>query len=163
FKEYSDRLRELRLTYALQEYHTHHLQLEQQVSQQGQTQAELERIATDLSEKQIGLVQMRDELEKRTQRRQNSEYELVQTKAALQSSQQRQQYARQQLAQIAEQLTQFEQDRAALSAKSDQIDAALSAEQSALHHLAEELSNHRQQIDQQQQTFSDTQIQLNQI
>src|SRR5439155_459280 len=28
FKEYSDRLRELRLTYALQEYHTHHLQLE---------------------------------------------------------------------------------------------------------------------------------------
>src|ERR1041385_4362034 len=57
FKEHSDRLRELRLTYALQEYHTHHLQLEEQVSQQGQTQAELERIATDLSEKQLGLAQ----------------------------------------------------------------------------------------------------------
>src|SRR5215218_8510992 len=40
FKEHSDRLRELRLTYALQEYHTHHLQLEEQVSQQGQAQAE---------------------------------------------------------------------------------------------------------------------------
>src|SRR5438552_15019115 len=44
FKEHSDRLRELRLTYALQEYHTHHLQLEEQVSQQGQTQAELEQV-----------------------------------------------------------------------------------------------------------------------
>src|SRR6266480_5434236 len=51
FKEHSDRLRELRLTYALQEYHTHHLQLEEQVSQQGQSQAELEQVATDLSEK----------------------------------------------------------------------------------------------------------------
>src|SRR2546421_1339696 len=163
FREYSDRLRELRLTYALQEYHTHHLQLEEQVSQQGQTQAELEQIATDLSENQLALSQMRDELEKRSQKRQNSEYELVQTKAALQSSQQRQQYARQQLQQIAEQLTQFEQDRAALSAKSDEIDTALASEQSALHHLAEELSSRRQQIDQQQQTFSDTQIQLNQI
>jgi chromosome segregation protein len=163
FKEHSDRLRELRLTYALQEYHAHHLQLEEQVSQQGQAQAELEQLATDLSEKQMGLAHMRDELEKRTQRRQNSEYELVQTKAALQSSQQRQQYARQQLQQIAEQLTQFEQDRTALLAKSEEIDKALTCEQSALHHLAEELSNHRQQIDQQQQTFSDTQIQLNQI
>jgi len=163
FKEHSERLRELRLTYALQEYHTHHLQLEEQVGQHGQSQAELERVATDLSEKQLGLAQMRDELEKRTQRRQNTEYELVQTKAALQSSQQRQQYARQQLQQIAEQLTQFEQDRANLSAKSAEIDASLASEQSALHHLAEELSNHRQQIDQQQQTFSDTQIQLNQI
>src|SRR5436305_5146286 len=55
FREYSDRLRELRLTYALQEYHTHHLQLEEQVSQQGQTLAELEQVATDLSEKQLCL------------------------------------------------------------------------------------------------------------
>src|SRR3954465_14208074 len=163
FKEHSDRLRELRLTYALQEYHTHHLQLEEQVSQQGQAQAQLEQLATDLSEKQLGLAQMRDELEKRTQKRQNSEYELVQTKAALQSSQQRQQYARQQLQQIAEQLTQFEQDRAALLSKSEEVDKSLASEQSALHHLAEELANHRQQIEQKQQTFSDTQIALNQI
>jgi chromosome segregation protein len=163
YQEHSQRLRELRLTYALQEYHTHHLQLEEQVSQQGVAQGQLEQLATDLSEKQIGLAQMRDELEKRSQRRQNGEYELVQTKAALQSSQQRQQYARQQLQQIAEQLTQFEQDRSALSAKSNEVDAALASEQSSLHHLAEELSNHRQQIEQQQQTFSDTQIQLNQI
>ncbi|HEV8606270.1 MAG TPA: AAA family ATPase [Tepidisphaeraceae bacterium] len=163
YQEHSQRLRELRLTYALQEYHTHHLQLEEQVSQQGVAQGQLEQLATDLSEKQIGLAQMRDELEKRSQRRQNGEYELVQTKAALQSSQQRQQYARQQLQQIAEQLTQFEQDRLALCVKSDEVDAALASEQSSLDHFAEELSNHRRQIEEQQQTFSDTQIQLNQI
>src|SRR6476646_5921797 len=80
FKEHSDRLRELRLTYALQEYHTHHLQLEEQVSQQGQTQAELEQIATDLSEKQLGLAQMRDELEKRSQRRKNTNSKWVKPK-----------------------------------------------------------------------------------
>src|SRR5215216_5867468 len=140
YQEHSTRLNELRLTFALQEYHTHHLQLEEQVSQQGQAQAELEQLATDLSEKQMGLAQMRDELEKRTRRRQHSEYELVQNKAALQSSQQRQQYARQQLQQIAEQLAQFDQDRAALLSKSEEIDKALASEQSALHHLAEELA-----------------------
>src|SRR4029434_9426195 len=57
FQEHSERLRALPLTYALQEYHTHHLQLEEQVSQQGQAQGQLEQLATDLSEKQMGLAQ----------------------------------------------------------------------------------------------------------
>src|SRR5688572_30460883 len=155
FQEHSQRLRELRLTYALQEYHTHHLQLEQQVSQQGQAQGQLEQLATDLAEKQMGLAQMREELEKRAQRRQQGEYELVQTKAALQSSQQRQQYAKQQLQQIAEQLTQFENDRSALASKSEEVSKALTSEQEALQRLGEELSEHRKQIEQKQQNFSD--------
>src|ERR1044071_6092862 len=51
FQEHSQKLRELRLTYVIQEYHTLHVQLEENVSKQGQAHGELERIATELSEK----------------------------------------------------------------------------------------------------------------
>src|SRR5690606_24061197 len=116
-QEHPTRLRGLRLTYALLVYHTLHQQREQLASEQGKTHARLEVIATNLSEKQLALNELRHEFDSLSQQKQKGEYELVQTKAAIQSAQQRQQYATQQLQQIAEQLAQFEQDREGLSKK----------------------------------------------
>ena len=163
FQEHSTRLRELRLTYALQEYHTLHGQREQLVSEQGKTQAKLEEIATTLSEKQLALSELRHEFDSLSQQRQRGEYELVQTKAAIQSAQQRQQYATQQLQQIAEQLAQFEQDREGLSKKSTDVTDSLSREEAAYKALTEDLAARRTDIEGRQKAFHDTQLAINQI
>src|SRR5687768_3217695 len=163
FQEHSTRLRELRLTYALQEYHTLHQQREQLVSEQGRTQAKLEEIATNLSEKQLALNELRHEFDSLSQQRQKGEYELVQTKAAIQSAQQRQQYATQQIQQIAEQLAQFEQDRDGLSKKSADVVESLGREEASYKSLTEDLSGRRRDIEDRQRAFHDTQLALNQI
>lgn len=163
FQEHSQKLRELRLTYALQEYHTLHVQLEEHVATQGKTTAELERLTTDVSEKQLALSQMRDQFEQLSRQKQRGEYELVQAGAALEASQQRQQYAEQQLRQIAEQLGQFAQDRAAVTAKSEEVAASLGAEEDSLKQLTEKVAEGRGQIEERQKAFADTQLRLNQI
>ena len=163
FKEHSQRLRELRLTYALQEYSTHHTQLEEHTAAEAKARAELERLTTELAEKQLALAETKRQFEGLSQQKQRADYELVQTQGALESSQQRQGYAQQQLAQIAEQIKQFEQDREVLSRKSGEVASALSGEQEALKRLTGELSEHRRQIEQHQQKFHDTQLELNQI
>ena len=163
FQEHSTRLRELRLTYALQEYHTLHGQREQLVSEQGKTQAKLEEIATTLYEEQLALSELRHEFDSLSQQRQRGEYELVQTKAAIHSAQQRQQYATQQLQQIAEQLAQFEQDREGLSNKSADVTDALSREEASYKALTEDLAARRTDIEGRQKAFHDTQLALNQI
>jgi chromosome segregation protein len=163
FKEHSEKLRELRLTYALQEYHTFHSQLEELVSKEGKAKGELERLTTQLSEQQLELEQVQGRFDEVSRQKQKAEYELVQTTASLQSSQQRQHYAQQQLGQIAEQLKQFEQDRQGLETKAAQVAEALGKEEQSLKALTEEVASHRRQIEQKQQAFHDTQLQLNQI
>src|SRR5687767_14468869 len=163
FQEHSTRLRELRLTYALQEYHTLHQQREQLVSEQGRTQAKVEEIATNLSEKQLALSELRHEFDSLGQQKQRGEYELVQTKATIQSAQQRQQYATQQLQQIAEQLAQFEQDREGLSNKSTEVVESLAREESSYKSLTEDLTARRRDIEERQRAFHYTQLELNQI
>src|SRR5829696_2727607 len=70
FKEHSERLKELRLQYALQEYHTFHEQLEQHVSAEGKARGELEAIANELSEKQQDLERNRTEFDGVSQEKQ---------------------------------------------------------------------------------------------
>lgn len=163
FQEHSQRLRELRLTYALQEYHTLHQQLEEHQSKEAQQKARHEELATELSEKQLALNENRHQYDHLSQQKQRGEYELVQAKAAMHSAQQRQQYAKQQLQQIADQLAQFEQDRAGLTKKSEEVATSLSTEEESLQRLTAEVSSHRQQIEQRQKAFYETQLQLNQI
>src|SRR5687767_14532111 len=146
YQEHTQRLRELRLTYVLQEYHILRQQLDEQASRHGHAQGELDRITTDLSEKQMELEGLRETFDRQSQARQRTEYELVQTKAALQSSQQRQQYAQQQLQQIADQIAQFEQDRATVVKKQEEVASSLSTEEGSLKRLTEEVSDHRRQI-----------------
>src|SRR5438067_1500814 len=73
YQEHSQKLRELRLTYVIQEYHTLHVQLEENVSKQGQAKGELERAATELSEKQLALSAMQSEFDSLSQQKQRAE------------------------------------------------------------------------------------------
>ena len=161
FKEHSERLKELRLGYALQEYYTLQTQLEQHVSTEGRTRAQLEQIEAALGEKNLELQAMRQQHDELAQQKQRGEYELVQTKAGLQSCQQRQHYAEQQLQQIADQIAQFEQDREDLADKAAEVFEHLEAETAKLKSLTEEVSSHRREIEERQQAFQDTQMELN--
>ena len=163
FQEHSLRLRELRLTYALQEYHALHGQHAGLETALLESTQRLEESGARLSEKQQVLGEKRQQFEEQSQVRQRAEYELVQTTAAIQSARQQQQYATQQLQQVGEQLAQLDQDREAARQKGEQTAAALDQESAALERLTAELSEHRKQIEQQQQAFHDGQLQLNRV
>jgi len=163
YQAYSQRLRELRLSYALQEYHALHGQIEEHRAKEAKCQRRLEELTTELSEKQLGLSALRRQFDHGSQQKQKGEYELVQAKAAMQSAEQRQEYARQQLQQIADQLSQFEQDRSSLARKSEETAGALGGEEELLVRLTAQVQERGRQIEQRQQAFHDTQLQLNEI
>src|SRR4051794_7288882 len=85
FKEHNDRLVELRLSYALQEYHTHHGQLADLQSQREDAVFRLEDANADLAKASSELTEKREQFEKLSQQKQAADYELVQAKAAMQS------------------------------------------------------------------------------
>ncbi len=163
YQEHSHRLAELRLSYALQEYHTHHTQVSQLTGERDDAQFRLDDAAGDLTKRQGELTAKREEFAAYSQRRQQLEYELVQAGAAMQSARQRQEYASQQLQQMAEQIEAFAADRADLESKLAAASEGLAVESRTLATLTEELESHRVQIEERQQAFRDGQLRNNSI
>src|SRR5687768_9607197 len=163
YQEYSQRLGELRLTYALQEYYTHRVQLTELDAKREDAQFRLDDAAGDLAKKQNELAAKREQFDHLSQKRQRVEYELVQAQASMQSAKQRQQYAEQQLRQIAEQLEAFQADRAATEQKLAEVSDALAGETDTLQRLTEELQQHRELIEERQGAFKDGQLRLAQL
>ncbi len=163
YQEYVGRLNDLRLTYALKEYHTHSSHLTELDQEREDAQFRLDDAAGDLAKSQNELAEQREAFNAQSQKRQQVEYDLVQAKAALQSAKQRQHYARQQLEQIADQVEQFESDLAALSEKSETAASSLNEETGTLARLTEELNGHRKLIEERQAAFRDGQLALNNL
>src|SRR4051812_9217694 len=161
YQEHSVRLSELRLTYALHDYHTQRVTLAELDAKREDAQFRLDDAAGDLATKQADLNARREQLDALTQHRQKLEYELVQAKATMESAQQRQAYAKQQLDQIAEQLEQFARDSAAAEQKLAEVTASLATETDTLQSLTEELFSNRTNIEQWQEAFKDGQLRLN--
>jgi chromosome segregation protein len=163
FQEHSTRLRELRLQYALQEYHTQQGQLGEFRKQQDEAQFRLDDLSADLQRGQEELAEQRQQQELLAQKKQSTEYELVQARAAMQSARQKQQYAAQQLEQMAEQLAGYERDKAENQEKLASAQAALESESAALERLNGELAEAQKRIEQRQGAFHDGQLELNQL
>ena len=147
FKEHNDRLVELRLSYALQEYHTHHGQLAELQTQREDAVFRLEDANADLAKASAELAEKREQFEKLSQQKQAAEYELVQAKAAMQSAKQRQDYAERELRQIAEQVEAFARDKAEVEAKLAELTESLAAETETLARLTGEVEQHRTHIE----------------
>jgi chromosome segregation protein len=163
FKEHTTRLTELRLSYALQEYHQHRQQLDTLEKQCEETQFQLDDIAGDLAASQTSLNEQREQADALSQQKQRLEFDLVQAQAAVQSAQQRQNYARQQLQQLGEQLESFETDQTTLTTRLAEVEQSLIDESARLKSLSAELEQGRQQIEENQQAFRDGQLRLNSI
>src|SRR5437868_7869277 len=117
YQEYSQRLADLRLTYALHDYHTQHTQLAELEAKLEDARFRLDDATGDLTARQNELAQKREQADGLSQEKQRVEYERAQARAASQSAKQRQQYAEQQLGQMAEQIESFERDRADVDRK----------------------------------------------
>src|SRR5687768_4672852 len=125
YQEHSQRLAELRLTYALHDYHTQHTKLAELEGKGEDAQFRLDDATGDLSSKQNELAAKREQFDGLSQQKQRVEYELVQARAGMQAAEQRQQYAQQQLRQIAEQVESFERDRAEVERKLGEVSGSL--------------------------------------
>lgn len=163
FKEYSEHLAELRLTYALREYHALRVQDEELQRQREDARFRLDDIGGELQRQQNLLAAQQQSLEAATQARQQAEYDLLQTKTQIESCQQRQQYALQQLAQVAEQLEAFRLDRQAMQQRIEQAADALELEQEQYRQLTEQLESARLEIQNRQESFRQSQLQLNDL
>ena len=161
YQEHSQRLAELRLTYAIHDYHTQHTALAALEAKLEDARFRLDDASGDLSSKQNELGQKREQAESLSQQKQRVEYELVQARAAMQSAKQRQEYAGQQLRQIAEQLETFERDRGEIERKLAGVVESLGAESESLARLTEELEEQRRLIEERQTAFRDGQLRVN--
>src|SRR5687768_2396547 len=162
YQEYTTKLRELRLNYSLQEYHTYFAELSQLEARQQEAAAQLDEIAQELAKAQNELATNRHEFDELSQNKQRTQHTLIQAKADVHSAQQRQQFAAQQLEQIADQLKQFELDKAGIESKSAEVETSLADESESLQKFTAELEEHRQLIAQRQEQFREGQHQLNQ-
>src|SRR5215217_1471150 len=138
YNEYSTKLRELRLQYALQEYHQHASQLAELETRQTDSAAKLQEISAELAQAQNDLAGNRAEFDQLSQTKQRTEHQLVQAKADVHAAQQRQQFAKQQLEQIAEQLEQFEHDRGQIVDKAEEVASHLEEQTGALEQFTAE-------------------------
>ena len=160
YQEHSQRLSELRLTYALQEYHTFCLQGSELGSKTEDARFRLDDAAANLARKQNELAGGREQFESFAQKKQRLEYELVQAQAAVQSSRQRQQYAREQLGQIAEQIDSFQRDRQNVERKLEEVSRSLQADAQTLDRLTDELDQQRTGIEERQQKLCEAELRL---
>ena len=161
YQEHSQRLSELRLTYALHDYHTQHTHLADLEGRLEDARFRLDDAAADLQQRNGELTEKREQSERLSQKKQQVEYELVQAKAGMQSAKQRQQYAEQQLHQIAEQIEAFERDRSEVERKLAEVTESLDGETQTLARLTEELAEQGRLISERQEEFKEGQLRLN--
>jgi chromosome segregation protein len=161
FQEHSAKLAELRLSYSLQEYHSHSESKKDLDARREEAQFRLDDVGGDLATAQNALAGKKDEFENLSQSRQRLEYQLVQSRSQIQSARQRQQYAVQQLQQIAEQSAGFERDKCEIESKLAEAAKSLEADTRSLSELTTELQEQRELIDRRQTEFAAGQIQLN--
>ena len=110
----------------------------------GQSSAELEASQTAMAESQQELSAAKHSHDEISQRKQRVEYELVRIKAELGQCKQTQQYAKMQLDQIAEQLKQYEADRAEIVEKNRRDEAKIwKCRKSRWGELTQQLAEHR--------------------
>jgi chromosome segregation protein len=161
FQEYSTRLAELRLSYSLQEYHTHSVAKSELESKLEECRFRLDDVSGDLATAQNALAGKKEAYESLSQARQRLEYQLVQARSQIQSAKQRQQYADQQLEQLAEQIAGFERDKAEIEAKIAEAEKSLAADSQALSEMTAQLLEQRASIEHKQEEFASGQLQMN--
>jgi chromosome segregation protein len=163
YQEYTARLSELRLSYALHEYHQLSTKLAELEKSREDAQFRLDDANGDLSSTQNRLADRRERHARLSEQRQGAERDLVQSQAAAQSARQRQHYAKQQLEQIAEQSQTLQQDQSQLESKLAEVSKSLLAENVLLAELTQQVASQRSLINERQKAFGDCQIRLGKI
>ena len=161
YQELSTRLNELRLGYALQEYHKLHGELKRVGGEVEENKFRVADVAGDLAKRQNELATARDSSDASAQTKQRAEHELVEAASAVKQAQQRQQFAAKQLQQAEEQAGQLDRDLAAATQRQQTADELLAAESANLEGLTKELEAKRTDIDAKQQAYKEDQLQLN--
>ncbi|QOV89864.1 chromosome segregation protein SMC [Humisphaera borealis] len=163
YQEYAVRLNELRLSYALREYHTLHAQVAELQTGHDDGKFRQEDAFANLSRSQNALAEKRESFEVLNRAKQQAEHQVVETRAGVQSAVQRQNWAEEQLQQITHQQEQFEADREAASERLAEVESTLESESQSLTELTAELSDRRSQIEEHQDAHREGQLQLNNV
>jgi chromosome segregation protein len=163
YQEYLGRLNELRLGYALQEFHKLHGELTRVSGEIEETGFRVDDVAGDLAKRQNELATGRDEAESVAGSKQRAEHELVEAQAAVRAAKQAQHYAEQQLAQIAEQAENLARDQKRAEERRAEVEAHAVAEAESLEALTIELDAKRGEIGEKQESFKNGQLKLNDL
>ena len=161
YQEYSQRLNELRLSYALREYHVQAKQLVDLETSQGEVESRVIQTADDLKAKQEGLSVHRVDLQAGMEQRQQLDRSLAQARSSLEQVRQRQGFCRQQLEQMAEQLEASADDQSDTQERLAAVIESLEQETRTLAELTGSLNNERVSIEKTMQAFKEGQLQLN--
>ncbi len=163
FKEHADRLADLRLAFALREYHLLTRRRDELSKQADGHRFSLDDATTDLQRKQDQLAGHRGRADEVSTDRQRLDHERVQTDAKVTSAQQRQRHADQQARQIDEQSAGLRHDLTAAATRRDETAASLAAESINLKDLTAKLEAARGTITGRDKSFRDGQRTANDL
>ena len=163
FKEHADRLAELRLAFALREFHLLTRRRDELSKQADGHRFSLDDATADLQRKQDQLAGHRGRADEVSTDRQRLDHERVQTDAKITSAQQRQRHADQQARQIDEQSAGLQHDLAAAATRRDETAASLAAESINLKDLTAKLEAARGTIAERDKSFRDGQRTANDL
>jgi chromosome segregation protein len=160
FKEYTERLGELRLALSLKNYHELNEELTESNGRIDDARFRLDDAAADLARRQNEHAAARERQEQAAAGQQQCEFDRLQAEASQQSARQSQEYAREQLGHVDEQVAGLQKDVQSVRERVEQTRQALTDESGRLKSLSQELSGKRQQIEARQQDHKQHELAL---
>jgi chromosome segregation protein len=160
YKEYTERLGELRLALSLKNYHELNEEMNQSQGRIDDARFRLDDAAGDLARRQNEHASARERQEQAVLGQQRCEMERLQAEASQQSARQSQEHAQEQLGHVDEQVAGLERDLEAVRGRVEQTRQTLAEEKRRLESLSAELEQKRGQIESRQQEHKQQELEL---
>lgn len=163
YQEHNTRLSELRLEFALKEYHTFVTELGEVEVAGADARFRLDDSATELSRATGTLTEKQESEQAATGARQRAEYALVEVASKLDQARQTEQFASRQIAQIGEQLRALEEEGIVSGERLATAKESLRVEGERLATLTGEVEGRMVEIQRLQEAFKQGQLKLNSL
>lgn len=163
FQEHNTRLSELRLDYALREYHNYKTELKGVEENLADARFRLDDAAADVNSAESDLTEKKDAEQAASAARQRAEYELVELASQIDRAKQSEEFAARQLSQIGEQLRVLEEEGIASEERLAKSRELLDQERTRLAELTKEVDGRMAEIARLQEAFKQGQLRLNQL
>jgi chromosome segregation protein len=163
FQEHNTKLAELRLEYALREYHTFRGELHEIETARADAAFRLDDASAELSRATVELDERKQAEQSAATARQRTEYELVELSGQLERAKQAEAFAQRQLAQLADQLAQHEHEVADGGQRLGSASQQLEQERARLAEITREVDTRQAEIARLADAFKQSQVRLHQL
>lgn len=163
YQEHATRLSELRLDFALREYHTFRNELTDVESRLEDARFRLEDAGANLTSAQGELTEKREAESNASAAKQQAEYQLVELRSQIDRARQAEEFAARQIAQVGEQLRALEQEGLASAERLETARTSLEQEKTRLAELTATVNERNAEINRLAEAFKQGQLKVHSL